>query len=543
MRNRCIQDNTQLMPTLSVLMSVYHKDIPTFFDMAVASVCEKQSRKPDEVVLVEDGPLGEELLEVVDKWKGILGDKMIILSNKENIGLTKSLNKGLVYVKSDYIARMDSDDVSTPNRFEKQVAYLESHPDVAIVGGSVREFNSQNSCLGERHYPEDNDEVLRYICKASPLAHPAVMMRREIFSNGGLKYDERVRTSQDIALWFDALCAGYKIGNIDDIVLNFRLEGDIYKRRSRKKAWGEFRIYMSGIRRLYGLVTYRYIYPVMRLLFRCLPSFMVGRIYNSRVRTAILTPPEPLISIITACYNSRRYLSDTIGSVLSQSYANWEMLIQDDCSTDGSFELAQEFSRKDPRIKVERNQINLGAAVTRNNAIRRSKGEYLAFLDSDDLWVAEKLERQLRFMQENGCNFSFTRYEHISETGESLHVQAKVIKHLTYRKFLFHCWTGCLTVMYRQDLDNKIYAPEVPNSEDYALFLRVLKRCKTAGVGMDECLAYYRIHQGSLSRNKLKKIKSQLQVFTKDNGIPYIGAWLCLFVNMFVKAFFKYKKV
>jgi len=528
--------------SLSVLMSVYHKDKPAFLDTAIASVCENQSQKPDEMVLVEDGPLGEDLLRVIAAWKKKLGESMTILQNQENEGLAKALNKGLSHINTDYIARMDADDVSCPERFEKQIAFLECHPEISIVGGSIREFNNSNSCLAERYYPLTNEEALRYICKASPLAHPAVMMRRDLFSIGGLRYNENTHSNEDIELWFKVLCAGYKIANIDDVVLNFRMEEDVYKRRSRKKAWREFLIYMGGIRHLYGLVTFKYVYPLARLIFRLMPSCIVGRTYHSKVRSLVVTPPEPLISIITPNYNCEKYISETIESVLVQSYGNWELLIQDDCSTDGSYALALEYARKDSRIKVERNPENSGAAITRNNAIARSKGEYLAFLDSDDLWVRDKLERQLRFMQENGCDFSFTRYEHISEEGSPTGKVARVVKNLSYRKYLFHCWTGCLTVMYRQDPNNKIYGPAVPNNDDYALFLRVLKSgCKRA-MGQNEVLAKYRVRAGSLSRNKFKKLRSYISVLHEDNGVPRLFAWFFLFTNLTIKTLFKYER-
>ena len=133
------------------------------------------------------------------------------------MGLTKSLNKGISRVTSDLIARMDSDDISMPNRFQLQSKYLEEHPEIDIVGGSLREFDAEHEELSVRHYPLTHDEVVKYICKACPLAHPTVMMRRRIFDEG-LGYNEKYRMSQDIALWFDAVLAGYRIANLPERV-------------------------------------------------------------------------------------------------------------------------------------------------------------------------------------------------------------------------------------------------------------------------------------------------------------------------------------
>lgn len=251
---------------------------------------------------------------------------------------------------------------------------------------------------------------------------------------------------------------------------------------------------------------------------------------------------SPLVSIVTPNYNCARFIAQTIDSVLAQTYTNWELLVQDDCSTDGSYEIALEYARKDSRIKVEQNAKNAGAAVTRNNAISRSKGEYLAFLDSDDLWLPEKLERQLKFMQKNQCDFCFTRYEHIDEDGESLGIRAKVVKNLSYKKMLHHCWPGCLTVMYKQDLQNKIYANDVKKNNDHALFLRVLKKCKNA-MGMNECLAFYRIRKGSISRNKFKMIEPYIKVLHEFESKNLVYSYFCVLTQIIIKAFFKYEKI
>ncbi len=273
--------------SISVLMSVYKSEKEAYLNKALQSVWDDQTLKPDEIVLIEDGYLGDTLYGVIASWKEKLGDKLIILQNKNNVGLTKSLNRGLKFVKGTYIARMDSDDISMPQRFEKQAKFLDDNKDIAVVGGYLQEFNSSCSNLNVRKYPLTPEKVIRYIHKASPLAHPTVMMRREIFENG-VTYDERYRTSQDIALWFEVLSKGYRIANLNVVTLKFRRDNGIYKRRSREKAKNEFLIYMGGIRKLNGLLSIKYIYPVARYLFRLMPVPVVRLIYSSRLRTEIL---------------------------------------------------------------------------------------------------------------------------------------------------------------------------------------------------------------------------------------------------------------
>ena len=273
--------------TISVLMSVYRSEKADLFDMSLRSVWDDQTLKPLEIVLVEDGPLTDELSLVISSWRKKLGEKLVVLKNEVNLGLTKSLNRGLDVARGEMIARMDSDDISDELRFERQVKYLEEHPDVDIVGGSLREFNDTESELRIRHYPLTHEEAVKYICKASPLAHPTVMMRRRMFDSG-LRYNEKYRMSQDIALWFDAILAGFKIGNLPEVTLNFRSQGDVFKRRSRAKAWNEFKIYMNGIYRMKGLMTLKYRYPIARLCFRLMPPSIVKYIYGSQMRSKLL---------------------------------------------------------------------------------------------------------------------------------------------------------------------------------------------------------------------------------------------------------------
>ena len=133
--------------TISVLMSVYKSEKGEYLDRSLQSVWDDQTRKPEQIVLVEDGPLTEELYAVIDKWKGMLGDKLVVCRNEQNLGLTKSLNKGIELITSDLIARSDSDDISAPQRFELQEKFFRENPEIDILGGSMQEFDNEHECL------------------------------------------------------------------------------------------------------------------------------------------------------------------------------------------------------------------------------------------------------------------------------------------------------------------------------------------------------------------------------------------------------------
>lgn len=272
--------------SVAVLMSVYCKEKPEFLQEAMESLWTKQTLKPDQVVLVQDGPLGDVLLEVIVRWKRMMGAALVLVVNEENIGLTKSLNKGLAYVDTEYIARMDSDDVCVPSRFQRQVDFLEKNKDVDVVGTFMREIDEYGELHQVREYPTSPNEVSSYIKKASPLQHASVMFRKSMFDDG-IKYNERYRTTQDLALWFDVLASGRKIANIPDILMYYRLTNDTYDRRDISKGVLETKIYIRGIYKLHGF-TLAYVYPIARLVFRLLPKKVTKLIYNGKLRTLFL---------------------------------------------------------------------------------------------------------------------------------------------------------------------------------------------------------------------------------------------------------------
>ena len=229
---------------------------------------------------------------------------------------------------------------------------------------------------------------------------------------------------------------------------------------------------------------------------------------NTDKQTKTLTNEEKyiddLVSIITPAYNAAAYIAETIESVLAQTYPNWEMLIVNDCSKDNTAEIVQSYAKKDKRIKLINLKQNSGAAVARNTAIQNAKGRYIAFLDSDDLWKKEKLQKQIQFMQKNGYAFTYTSYEHFKETKENVHNQVQVPKNLNYNQALKGNQIGCLTVMLdRKQIQNIHFTTQ--KHEDYILWLNILKQGITA-YGMQESLALYRTgNNKSISGNKLQK--------------------------------------
>lgn len=215
---------------------------------------------------------------------------------------------------------------------------------------------------------------------------------------------------------------------------------------------------------------------------------------------------KKLVSIIMPSYNTAKFIEDTIKSVLDQTYTNWELIIVDDCSKDNTDKVVKKFL-SDQRIKYLKNKENKGAAFSRNYALREAKGKWIAFLDSDDLWEPNKLEKQIKFMETNNYAFTYTNYKEINEESESLNTIVTGPKKINKTVFYNFCYPGCLTVMYDAEKVGLIQIENLAKNNDYAMWLKVIKKVKYCYL-LDEVLASYRKRTNSISSgSKFKLIK------------------------------------
>ena len=244
-----------------------------------------------------------------------------------------------------------------------------------------------------------------------------------------------------------------------------------------------------------------------------------------------------LVSIITPCYNSVEFIEQTIDSVLEQSYINWEMIIVDDGSTDKSQDIILKKSKEDKRIKPIFLKQNVGVAEARNIAIRKAKGRFLAFLDSDDIWNNKKIEKQIDFMLNRNIAFSFTSYQPINKRGEKKYTIVNVPEKINYYGYLKNTVIGCLTVMLDKKLVGDFTIPNIRSSQDMSLWLMIMKRDITA-YGMSEVLAKYRVSSSSNSSNKIRAALDVWMVYRKLEKLSFIYSlycWLCYIYNALVK--------
>lgn len=237
-----------------------------------------------------------------------------------------------------------------------------------------------------------------------------------------------------------------------------------------------------------------------------------------------------LVSIIMPAYNVEKYISDSINSVLNQTYTDWELIIVDDNSSDNTNREVLKYN--DKRIILLRNDKNSGAAISRNKALSVAQGKWIAFLDGDDLWEPTKLEKQINYMYKNKYSFTYTNYSKIDEDGNELCILCSGPKVVTKEKMYNYAYPGCLTVMYDRKVIGNIQIKDIKKNNDYAMWLKVVKKANC--YLLDENLAKYRIRKQSISHDKLlKKIKSHYDLYRICDEKGFISSFLHTINNLF----------
>lgn len=237
---------------------------------------------------------------------------------------------------------------------------------------------------------------------------------------------------------------------------------------------------------------------------------------------------DGLVSIVMPSYNTGQYIADSIKSIQNQTYKNWELIIVDDCSTDNSLEVIRSFS--EPRIRLLQNKKNSGAAISRNYALREAKGKWIAFLDSDDTWAPEKLEKQIQFMEKNNYSFTFTDYR-ICLNGEWMPYVNTGPNVVTKKKMYDYCYFSTITVMYDRETIGLIQIANLRKNNDYAMWLKAIE--KSNAYRLPECLSFYIKHEGSVSSgSKVKLIKWHYKLFREGLGKNPIVSGALTFNNL-----------
>lgn len=249
-----------------------------------------------------------------------------------------------------------------------------------------------------------------------------------------------------------------------------------------------------------------------------------------------------LVSIIMPSYNCGNYVEETIRSVQAQTYQNWEIIFVDDYSMDDTVKYVSKMRDNDSRIHIYQNISNLGAAVSRNNALKVAQGRWISFLDSDDLWEPTKLEKQVRFMEENGYAFSYHEYVEIDEQDKELGIKVSGKEHVTKFDMFACCWPGCLSVMYDAEKIGLIQINDIKKNNDTAMWLKVIRKADC--YLLPECLGKYRRRAYSITPKPLwQRIWAHYPLFRVAEEMNPFSATFWVIMNVFGNAYKKMRYV
>lgn len=229
-----------------------------------------------------------------------------------------------------------------------------------------------------------------------------------------------------------------------------------------------------------------------------------------------------LVSVITPVYNAERFIRDAIDSVLAQTYTDWELILVDDHSSDASISIIKGFQQKDSRVKLIQLEKNSGAAVARNAGISAAKGQYLAFIDSDDKWTEDKLAKQLGFMRQNNLAFTYTNFALVNETGKILKDQIDLPESLNYAGLLKNTAIACSTVVIDRNQIGDFRMPLVRKGQDTATWLMIMRELNVSAYGLNEVLNYYRQVAGSISSNRFGALKRTWNTYRNIEKLPLL---------------------
>lgn len=249
-----------------------------------------------------------------------------------------------------------------------------------------------------------------------------------------------------------------------------------------------------------------------------------------------------LVSILIPTFNAEKFIKAAVESVQKQTYENWEMILVDDASTDETVKIIADFAQKDSRIKHYQLQTNSGNGFARNIALEKASGKYIAFLDADDLWFPEKLEKQIQFLKANNLSFTFSFYDCIDDNGNNLNRRVQTPIPLTYKQLFFCNYVGNLTAIYDADFFGKIKLQSSQKRQDWRLWLTILKQIKTAEA-VPESLALYRIRKDSISSSKFKLIKHNFGVYREFHGYNLVFSVFLMMRFLFTQLIIKPKYI
>jgi len=436
-------------PKVSVLMAVHNGE--KFVQEAIASLYG-QTYQDFELIVVDDGST-DGTPEVLQQVKD---SRTFIYRNAENQGLTKSLNKGLRLCRGDYVARMDADDVSAPERFARQVAFLEGHPDVALVGTPYHHIDAQGTVTAQIEVPSEDDQIREALKEKNCFGHGTIMARRSaLVACGG--YDERFVWAQDYDLWL-RMAEKHRLANLGEPLYYWRSTEECisHAKRQEQQHYKDLAIREARSRR--------------------------GEQEASKQGRRLSEPDEPpLVSVIVPTYNRPEMLKRAIESILSQTYPSIEIVVVNDAGDDAEHIIRTLNTRSD--IVYIRHAANKGLAAARNTGIRAAHGKYIAYLDDDDVYYPDHIERLVTSLETTDYRVAHTQacrshQEKRNGCYVETHKTTPYTMDVTHEGLLVCNLVPVLCVMHEKRCLDEVgcFDETLPTHEDWDLWIRMSRR-------------------------------------------------------------------
>ena len=486
-------------------MSEYNTP-PDYLRASIESILS-QTFKDIEIIIVDDCGKND-LDSITEEYK----DKRIrVIKNNKNIGLVESLNKAIAASKADILARMDTDDIADENRLEEQYNFMINHEEYSVVGTLANEF-SKNNTTGVLGKP--GEKTAKSLAYGDSIIHPSVMMRKkDIQSVGGYKNYKR---AEDLSLWFELVMKGFRLFVIDRVLLNYRVNEEDYSKRKLKTRGGEIKARLH-----YYRLTKAPVLAYLVIIKSIASSILPTRIVAFFRRKIILKPgrgnerfdKRPLVSVVIPVYNCAEYIGECIDSVAEQTYDNIEIIIVNDGSKDESEKIIKDKKKRYYNILYYK-QRNKGVSAARNLGINKARGEYITFVDGDDLvgkYLVERLVNQITCTHPE-CIIVSKPTQKINEFEERVLGHKKpVVKSISSDQAL-------IKLLYPYGIDNgpcaKLYPTvllkknlfniDLSIAEDLELNYRLIKSSKIVKV-LNEKLYFYRPNPKSAMNQEFNK--------------------------------------
>ena len=456
-----------MVPKVSVLMSVYNGE--AYLERSIESILS-QTFRDFEFLIINDASTDS----TEDILKNAHDPRIKVINNSVNLGLTKSLNRGIGIARGKYIARMDADDLSLPYRFEIQVGFLDSHPEYAILGSSYLLIDQEGRTLSLVKVPVEDSQIRENLLKQNCFGHGSVMIRREAVQKVG-GYDERFKCSQDYELWL-RIVEAFKASNIEEALYCWRMSNYSISKRNE---W-EQKYYAS-----------------------------LARIEANRRKNAnqVIREPTPTVSVIIPTYNRPESLAETIQSVADQTYSHFEVIVINDDGVDVS-NIINQFKTK-REVKYVKHDHNKGLPAARNTGIRFASGKYIAYLDDDDVFYPWHLEVLVNFLESNEFKVAFTeacRAYQTSENGKYIITKRDIPYAMDFDEdqILVNNMIPVLCVMHEKSCLDEVglFDENLTTHEDWDLWIRMSRKFRFAHIADLTCEFRWREDKTTMSSEK-----------------------------------------